>query len=182
MLNENFFQNKKAFLASALQVAIILMMAAIAFRQFISETAFYAIETVLAAIFLRVLFFDLKKETKKEHKYSVYFFAPLLVLVQLAWIAQKMFQAESIAYFIAVLAAFFLFIAAYKLLFGRNYTPATVLLSNDKMAVVETGYDIRSFATAQRHIVETGTKLPEGKEVKISIKKGFFGKKTAKMI
>ena len=179
---EIFAQNKKASLAAILQAAIILMMMAIAFRQFIDEAIFYAIEIVLSAIFLKVLFFDLKKETKKEHKYSVYFFAPLLALVQLAWIAQKMFQAESIAYFIAVLAAFFLFVAGYKLLFGRNYTPAAVLLSSDKIAVVETGYDIRSFATAARHIVETDKRLPEGKEVKISIKKSFFGKKTAKII
>ncbi len=91
---EFFGGSKKAFLAAMLQISIILMLSAVAFMQFLDETVFFAIQIALTAMFLKILFLDLKKETKKEHKYSSLFFFPLLVLAQLSWILQKILEPQ----------------------------------------------------------------------------------------
>ncbi|MBI2598003.1 MAG: DUF2101 family protein [Candidatus Diapherotrites archaeon] len=175
-------KSKKVFLVTVLQVSLVLMLAAIVFRPFAGEIAFYFLEAILSLIFLKILFADLRKEITQEYKFVVYFFAPLFALIHLSWLAQKFFGGTwGPHFFLAFILLVLAYLVFFKAVFGRNYTMGKVLLSNEKMAVVETDFDIRAFVTAGKHIVETKKKLSEGTNAKISVKMGFLGQKTSKV-
>ncbi len=174
-------ENKTAFLVTILQITLVLMLVTTATKFYIDQTIFFAAQILLSIVFLKVLLVDLKKELKQEHKFSLYFFGPLYIIVQGAWILIPLFSDNSV-FFIALVLSIFIYTAIFKILFGRNYTLATVLLSNETTAVLQTNYDIRYFCTGQKFIAQTDKKIKEGSEVKIAIKRDFLGKKTPKIV
>lgn len=157
------------------------MLFSIALKTLAGEIILYLIEIVLSIVFLKILLIDLKKETKSEHKYSVYFFMPLFVLIQFSWLLQPIFlEQNNLLYFFGFIITIFLYVIFFRVAFGRPYTHAKVLLSDNKMAVVETDFDIRSFSVAGKHIIKTDKKIAAGKTIKVQLKTSFFGKKNIK--
>ena len=182
-LKKLIVQNKKVFLITVLQIALILMLASITLKEVINEFVFYFTEILLSFVFLKILFFDLKVELKKEHKYSIYFFAPLYLIIQISWFARTFLtELNNLFYFLGFILIIFIYFVFFKFVFGRNFVEGIVILSSTKIAVVKTDFDIWSFNTQAIHVVETNKKIKEGKTVKISFKRNFLGKKTAKIL
>ena len=182
-LKKLIVQNKKAFLITVLQITLILMLALITLKEVLNETVFYFSQILLSFVFLIILFFDLKSELKKYHKYSVYFFAPLYLIIQISWFARTFLtELNNLFYFLGFIFIIFIYVVFFKFVFGRNFVEGKVILSNAKMAVVKTDFDIRSFNTQAIHVVVTDKKIKEGNIVKIGFKRNFLAKKTAKIL
>ena len=81
---------------------------------------------------------------------------------------------------IAGAAVFFLILARKFIM--RGHTTGKVLLSNGKLAAVETEFDILSGTAKGRFVVEEGKAHKEGAEVKISVKNALFGKRPERII
>lgn len=168
-LEENFEGfSYRSFIIIQLQALLVLMVLLLFVR--FSEFGWIvpAGEALLSALYLFVMFAEVRKEFAKEFTQYAIFFLDMLVFVQAAWIMQGFFgENEGVQYFVILLALLLVFVVAFRMVFGRKYVPAKVLLGDGELAVAETRYDLLSFTNAGRHIVKTERKYAKGAEVKL---------------
>ncbi|MFH1224471.1 MAG: DUF2101 family protein [Candidatus Diapherotrites archaeon] len=169
-LQENFEGfSWRSFIIIQLQ-ALLVLMVLLLFARF-SEFGWLvpAGEVLLSALYLYIVFAQVRDEFAKEFTQYAIFFLGMLVFVQAAWIMQGIFGEGEAGYyqFALLLALLLVFVVCFRMVFGRKYVPAKVLLSDGELAVVETRYDLLSFTNAGRHIVHAERKYAKGAEVKL---------------
>lgn len=182
MKQKLFSQN---FLILQLQLLIVLILLSGFLLSFIDFSVFLAIELIIGAYFLFLLFFQTKKEFQKQFNYFLLFFGVLFVLVELSWIVQKIIPAENENQLNALFGLLFAIIAfsiLFRTIFAKKSIKARIVMSEKNSAVIETDFDIFSFTKAGKYIIETNKPYPTGKEVKVQLKNAFLKPKPWKII
>ena len=180
MLFDNLVKGKqpKALAVLKLQAMLILMLLAGFLHVFfkIGFEAFFLLQGLLVLVYLYLIFTDLKKAMKEDFLPAVIFFIILLAIIQaslsLAFFRQSLaLQAQLV---MGLVLALLVFAFGFRLFLGKGYTTGTVLLCSNKMALVETDFDLRSFVVAGKYPVTTNKKYAEGSKVKIRIRKSII--------
>ncbi len=177
--------NYRSFLIIELQLLILLMLLVLFLRNIVDFYFFAATELILSGTYLYIILFQLKEEIKEEFNKYLIFFLAIWVFVQSVWLMSAFFIKDfffQYIFFIAALIALILFVLLFNLFLGRNYTEGKVLLSNDKIAIVETQFDLLSFTNAGKYLVETDRKRNKGATVKVKIRNLLFSRKPFRIL
>lgn len=169
-------KKSKSFYGLVLEILIILT-ALSGFSFFASPEAFFLLQAVFFFAYFYFLFKSREVFGRDFAKYFL-FFAVIFVFIEAFWYSQFFFSGsvfERYYSFILLLLAFFAFVFLFRLLLGRNYSNAKVLLSGNGIAVLETDFDLLSFSLKGRHVINCGKKLKPNSLVKIF--RPFYSKK-----
>ena len=170
--------NRKTFAVMLLQMLLIAMAGILFSKSYLPNSAFVFLEFVVVFAYAKILFSDLRTAQKKEFWKYALFFGGTALIIQSAWLIDILDIGMSpFSRFGIVLGAFLLFIAGFRVIYGRKYTAGVVVLSDESIAVVETEFDLLSFTNAGRHIVEAGKQSREGQKVRVAVDGFLFAGK-----
>jgi len=175
--------DRKAFYILVMQALLMLMAGTLFIRHYAGDAAFVALEAVLAAAYAKVLLVDVRKIQKSDFgKYAI-FFSGVAGIVQATWLIDyvNIGGISQFQKFAGVAAAFILFVLVFRIVYGKRYTEAEVLTSDSGIAVVKTGFDLLSFTSAGKSIVETDLVVRKGQKVKVLVAGAFFAGKPRKI-
>ena len=167
-----------------LQLFLILILL-IGFAQSFLKSSLLLVQGFLALLYLIVLFNGVRKYFKQEQAPYLFFFLFLLVIVLassvFAVLPQTAYTVQSY-FIIALLLSLLVFILAFKVFYGRNWTVGVVQLSDQKQAVVKTSFDLLSFSNKGVFAVKASKKYPKGTKVKVKVKSTLFSRKPEEII
>jgi uncharacterized membrane protein len=173
--------SRKTFAVLLMQLLLIAMAAMLFFRGYIDFVIFIAIELCLLLVYAELLFIELRKTLAEGFWKYVLFFAGIAAIIQIAWVVDFMaLDGGTLQRFVYVLVVFVVFVVGFRFVFGRNYTTGKVLIADGDMAVVETEFDLLSFTSAGKYIVEN-TSAKRGQKVKVEIKGILFSGKPSRI-
>ena len=162
-----------------LVIAEIVLLCLIVLGNFVEMLigfyGFLAYEGLCIALFFIFLHL-IKKEFGKEFiRYFVYF----IVLLGLAlYVAVSLIEEEKLGpridLFLLLILAIVVVNVLFRIVLGMREVLGTVLLSDEKLAVVELPFDLFAGITAGRYVVETDKKLKKGEKVRVRIKQSLF--------
>jgi len=115
----------------------------------------------------------------RERFYFASFFGVLMVVVVGSVYFVRFFPKDFLNPLNTALlfGGFFVVLVLLKDVFTKNVVHGTVLLSNDKIAVVRIGFSLKAGITAGKYIVKTSKKFDVGEKVVVRLRKGLFSKK-----
>ena len=108
-----------------------------------------------------------------------------MLLVVSASIAVLVFSealGPRIDLFVAVIAALLIINMGFRFLFGKNVLEGKVLLSDNKIAVVELPFDFFAGMQKGMYVVKTDRKIAKGTKVKVKIAQKMFKKVPERII
>ncbi|MFH1697077.1 MAG: hypothetical protein ABH854_04180, partial [Candidatus Diapherotrites archaeon] len=158
--------NYRSFIIIKLQALLVLMLLFLFLRLAVDAVIVLAVEALLSAIYIFIFFSEVKREFPAELMRYGIFFLGVLAFVQAGGIMQFIGFAEA-WHFFALIIGLAVFLVLFRMLFGRKYSPAKVLLSDGELAIAETQFDLLSFTNAGKHIVRTERKYAKGAEIRL---------------
>jgi uncharacterized membrane protein len=165
---------------SVLKIEILIfamLIASIAYL-LVGKILFFAIEAVLAALYLYVLFFELRKRAENFRDYAIFFSGILVIAAAVVCLpAVKIEPMMRFQLSIGIIIVALVFIFAFRIFFGKKYAMGTVAMCKDGKAMVDFDFDINSFTTARQEMIECRGNYPAGKKVRVGIKSSIFGTK-----
>jgi len=169
-----------AYLVSKLQLIIVVILFFLLAQNFFSPLILSAFVLIISSYYFYILFFELKKEIKEEEfNYYLVFFSLILVSIDLAYFLPFLTGSYFYSFFIPIVIIFLLFSLGFA--FRRKYCFGKVKISSEKETVIEKDFDLLSFTTAGKYIVESEKSISKGKEVKVMVKTTLFGRKPYKI-
>lgn len=167
-----------------LQATVVILIAASGFiYKFLGLLPFAVIESMLLAGFI-LLLLKMKKAFGKDFlRYALYFCLLLLVVsVSIAVLVFSEALGPRIDLFVAVIAALLIINMGFRFLFGKNVLEGKVLLSDNKIAVVELPFDFFAGMQKGMYVVKTDRKIAKGTKVKVKIAQKMFKKVPERII
>jgi len=170
---------REAKMAIALLEALLIAMLAVAMITNIVSFAYGIVaEAALVLAYVWLLWASRKSlGGRKEH---LIFFGVLMVLVQLAWVPQKLNFLEfglQTALLVGVIFVIVIFVMLFRFLYARNWVWARVVSCSGGKAIVETEYDFFNGTGIGLSEVSCARKLRKGERVKVRLKPALVGKR-----
>jgi uncharacterized membrane protein len=171
-------------LIASMQLLIVAILLLTLLVPLVGKSFGVALGVMFGLTFIFILVVLTPREFKEDYLPVGIFFGVIFALVELAWLTALYIPttSERNNIFILILFVMIFFIILFKLLFSRDYTYGTVLVSDSEHAAVEVKFDIRTGMPGGIYIVETPKKLKKGSRVKVRIEKHFFGKEAVAVI
>ena len=174
--------NSRSLSVLKLQIILILLLLNGFVYSFFSVPAFYA-QIVFNLLYLKV-FFKALNDFRKDRNVFIAFFLFLLLAAQSVFL-MNFFKIQLLfasTYLIPFLVFLLILIFFFKMFYSKKFIEARVLLSDEKLAVIETELDLNSLTVSGKFIVKSNKKFKKGRKVKVAVKKGFFSSRPDKII
>ena len=144
-------------------------------KMLIGPYGFVAYECLCIVLFF-ILLYLIKKEFRGEFiRYFVYF---IVLLGLVLYIAVSLIEEEKLGpridLFLLLILAIVVVNVLFRVVLGKHEVLGTVLLSDEKLAVVELPFDLFAGITAGKYVVETDRKFKKGEKVRVRIKQALF--------
>ncbi len=162
--------SKQSIIAIEFVLLCIIVLSFLA-DTFLKGASFLAIFAIFAYI---ALFIKIRRFPRA--KLYLAYLSILLTIVLTISFSMQMFRLGKVSFdlFIASILALAITNIMFRVVFGRNTAEGIVLLSDDKLAVVELDFDLFAGIAKGKYVVETPKKLEKGAKVKVSVKQKFF--------
>jgi uncharacterized membrane protein len=136
---------------------------------------FVAYECLCIALFFIILYLIKKEFGKGFIRYFIYF---IVLLGLVLYVAVSLIEEEKLGpridLFLLLILAIVVVNVLFRIVLGKCEVSGTVLLSDEKLAVVELPFDLFAGITAGKYVVETDRKLKKGEKVRVRIKQALF--------
>ncbi|MCD6247307.1 MAG: DUF2101 family protein [Candidatus Diapherotrites archaeon] len=156
-------------------VALIFILIGGFVNEFFNFTLFIAFEALFIALFFLILWKMRSVFGRGFIRYLLYFlilFCIILASLLLLVMSEKL--APRFDIFLVLVIALIITNVAFRVIFGKKELEGRVLLSDDRLAVVELPFDLFAGIPKGKYVVETDTKIAKGKKVKVKIKQTLF--------
>jgi len=165
---------KEALVVGEVAVLIFILIGGF-INEFFNFTLFIAFEALFIALFFLILWKMKSVFGKGFIRYLLYFlilFCIILASLLLLVMSEKL--APRFDVFLVLVIAVIITNVAFRVIFGKKELQGKVLLSDNKLAVVELPFDLFAGIPKGKYVVETDAKIAKGKKVKVKIKQMLF--------